>query len=172
MIIILMGVTGSGKTTLGKLLSEKLGWKFYDGDDYHSPENIRKMSTGIPLTDVDRQGWLETLADMIRGCLEREESAVLACSALKQSYREVLNVDPQQVRFVYLKGSPELIYARVNQRSGHYMKAGMVKSQFAALEEPDNVLIIAVNQSPLECLNLIISGLHLRGSNPQETPAL
>src|SRR6185503_20292259 len=106
MIILLMGVSGSGKTTVGKLLSEELGWKYYEADDYHSSANVEKMRGGIPLDDADRQPWLETLRDLIRNCLEREENAVLACSALKESYREFLLID-ERVVLIYLKGDYE-----------------------------------------------------------------
>lgn len=161
MIIILMGVTGSGKTTLGRLLAERLGWACYDGDDYHSPENIRKMSAGIPLTDEDRFEWLQTLADLVRKSINEERSMVLACSALKQPYRDILNVDPALVRFVYLKGSPALIGRRVLQRKGHYMQAGMVESQFAALEEPADALIIDIRQTPQKSVDRIMNAYQL-----------
>lgn len=159
MVVILMGVTGSGKTTLGRLLAEQLGCEFFDGDDYHPIENIRKMSAGIPLTDQDRVVWLRTLAGLIRKAVGDHRNAVLACSALKQTYREVLEVDQQQVRFVYLKGNAELIHSRVQRRSGHYMKTGMLESQFAALEEPQNVLTIDIRQSPQDCVSSIIAAL-------------
>src|SRR3712207_4573231 len=102
MIIILMGVSGSGKTTVGRLLAEELGWKFYEGDDYHSPANVEKMRRGIPLDDADRTAWLEALRGLISNCLERNENAVLACSALKDCYREFLLID-ERVVFIYLK---------------------------------------------------------------------
>lgn len=159
--IILMGVTGSGKTTLGRLLAERLGWQFFDGDDYHPPENIRKMAAGIPLTDENRFEWLQVLAGLIGDVLDEGKSAVLACSALKQRYRDILNVDPRLVRFVYLKGSPKLIRFRVQQRSGHYMKAGMVESQFAALEEPDHALTLDIQRTPEECAGLIMDAFQL-----------
>ena len=159
--IILMGVTGSGKTTLGKMLAEKLGWDFYDGDDYHLPENISKMSAGIPLTDADRADWLERLAALISESLGKGRPGVMACSALKQKYRDVLAVDPQQVRFVYLKGTPQQIRLRVQNRPRHYMQADMVESQFAALEEPFDVFTIDIDCSLEESLNLILKAFHL-----------
>ena len=159
--IIFMGVTGSGKSTLGSMLAERLGWEFFDGDDYHSPENVDKMSRGIPLTDADRAGWLDTLAALILSRLQQGQTGVLACSALKQSYRDRLNVLPGEIRFVYLKGSPALISARVNSRNDHYMKAGMVESQFAALEEPTDALVIDIDQSPSQILQQLITGLRL-----------
>ena len=159
--IILMGVTGSGKTTLGTMLAEKLSWDFFDGDDYHSPDNIRKMSEGIPLTDEDRADWLERLAALISDSLSVGKPGVMACSALKQKYRDVLSIDPQQVRFVYLKGTPQQIRLRVQNRPGHYMKADMVESQFAVLEEPFDALTIDIDRPPEESVNLILKVFHL-----------
>jgi len=119
------------------------------------------MSAGIPLTDVDRADWLERLAALISESLGKGRPGVMACSALKQKYRDVLAVDPQQVRFVYLKGTPQQIRLRVQSRPGHYMKAGMVKSQFAALEEPFDVFTIDIDCSLEESLNLILKAFHL-----------
>ncbi len=155
MIIIVMGVSGSGKSTIGQMLADRLGWPFYDGDTFHSAANIEKMSRGEPLTDEDRANWLSTLADLIRDQLAQNRSAVIACSALKQSYRDQLRVDPQ-VRFVYLKGSYDVIWQRMQARPGHYMKAAMLASQFAALEEPAGALTVSVEQPEEQILEQIL----------------
>lgn len=115
MFIILMGVSGSGKTTLGKRLAARLGWPFYDGDDYHPPENVAKMAAGIPLTDEDRVSWLETLAELISQSLARGENGVLACSALKGKYREILRGGSENVEFVFLRGSYDLVLERLSR---------------------------------------------------------
>lgn len=150
MFFIVLGVSGSGKSTVGRMLADRLGCPFYDGDDFHPPENWDKMSRGIPLTDEDRAGWLQALADLIRRRLQADESGVLACSALKEKYRQVLRVDPARVRFVYLRGDYALILARMHTRRGHYMQPGMLKSQFEALEEPTDALVEDIRQSPAE----------------------
>ena len=162
LFIIIMGVSGSGKTTVGKLLAHELGWEFHDGDDYHSERNVAKMRAGTPLKDEDREAWLSTLAALISENLDRSTPGVLACSALKQRYRDVLRVDPERVRFVYLKGSAALIAARMRDRTGHFMPAGLLESQMAALEEPADALIVDVNLSPLEIVAFIIDRLQLR----------
>jgi len=135
MIILLMGVTGAGKTTVGLALAKQLHWRFVDADDYHSPANIAKMRAAIPLTDADRTPWLNALHDAICGCLAAGENLVLACSALKATYRELLLVS-SEVKLVYLRATMELITARVAARTGHYMNPALVPSQFATLEEP------------------------------------
>lgn len=154
MVIVLMGVTGSGKTTVGELLAKDLGWKYYDADDYHPRENVEKMKSGVPLNDADRKPWLETLNTLIRGCLERGESAVLACSALKQSYRELLLVD-ERVTLVYLKGDYETIKERLSQRRGHYMDTALLDSQFQTLEEPERALDVDASLNPAEIVKSI-----------------
>ncbi len=160
MVIILMGVSGSGKTTIGRLLARRLGLPFYDGDDYHPVENVAKMSAGIPLTDADRAGWLENLARLVELQARAGESAVLACSALKQSYRDLLaRPAPHQARFVYLKGSYEIILARMQARGAHFMKSEMLRSQFAALEEPQDVLTVDVTLPPEAIVEQIIARL-------------
>jgi gluconokinase len=135
MVIILMGVTASGKTTVGRLLAAELQWPFYDADDFHPAANITKMQRGIPLTDSDRWPWLEALRDQVRRCVTSGSDAVLACSALKEAYRRYLHIDPQ-VRLVYLKADRELIRQRLQQRHGHFMNPALLDSQFATLEEP------------------------------------
>jgi gluconokinase len=115
-VVVLMGVSGSGKTTIGQLLAAELGWKFYDADEFHPESNVAKMSRGIPLSDADRLPWLETLRDLIRGCLARQESCALACSALKRSYREYLLID-ERVKLVYLKGDYALLEQRLREEA-------------------------------------------------------
>jgi gluconokinase len=148
MFIIIMGVSGSGKTTIGQELAGRMGCRFYDGDDFHPPENVAKMAAGAPLNDEDRAGWLAALASFIRKGIDKAECGVIACSALKEKYRDVLRVDAEQVRFVYLRGSYEVILARLQNRAGHYMKPGMLASQFEALEEPQDVLIEDIKLAP------------------------
>ena len=150
MVVIVMGVSGSGKTTIGRLLAETLGWSFYEGDDLHPPANVRKMAAGIPLTDADRLPWLEALRALIEHCLAAGENAAVACSALKVSYREILAGGLEGVRFVHLTGSRDLIRDRLKQRQGHFMKAKMLDSQLAALEPPSHALEVDVAGSPEE----------------------
>lgn len=163
MFIILMGVSGSGKTTVGNALAHELGWTFFDGDDYHPERNVAKMRSGIPLTDEDRMDWLLTLAELISDNLERSEPGVLACSALKQQYRDFLEVDPERVKFVYLKGSREMISARMQDRKDHFMQSGMLDSQFNTLEEPLDALMVDINLCPEEIVKSIISRFLLKG---------
>jgi gluconokinase len=150
MIAILMGVAGSGKTTVGRLLAETEGWPFFDADDFHTPENKEKMRRGVGLTDADRGPWLDALRAKIDELIAAKRSAVLACSALKQGYRERLDAGPD-VRFVHLKGSYELLASRLGARAGHYAGPSLLKSQFEALEEPDLPAVDAA-LSPQEML--------------------
>jgi 6-phosphogluconate dehydrogenase len=156
MFIIVTGVSGSGKTTIGAMVARRLGCPFYEGDDFHSPANVTKMAAGIPLTDEDRADWLGALADVIRDGLSRGECGVIACSALKQKYRDVLRVDPERVKFIFLKGDFETIRARMKDRKGHFMKASMLHSQFDTLEEPANALIVDIASEPDEIVDTIM----------------
>ena len=143
--IIVMGVAGCGKTTVGKALARYWGWKFYDADDFHPPENIAKMTNGIPLNDSDRALWLTSLHHLISSSLKAKHSGVLACSALKERYRQQLLEGNQDLQIVYLKGNYDLIWSRLSARQDHYMKPHMLQSQFEALEEPTNALTIDVS---------------------------
>jgi gluconokinase len=144
--VVLMGVAGCGKTSLGRRLSARLGWPFFDGDDYHPDENIAKMAQGIPLNDSDRFVWLSHLNDLIEEQLQVGHSLLLACSALKKGYRDqFLEGNPGTI-FVYLKGDYELIFQRLQERESHYMKAEMLQSQFAALEEPEEAFVVDIDQ--------------------------
>jgi gluconokinase len=148
MIIIVMGVSGSGKTTIGKLLADLLQWEFSDADAFHSPENVEKMRCGIPLSEADRIPWLQDLQTAIKHWLQENKNVVLACSALKDSYRQFLVLDCERIKLVYLKGSYELIQKRLQERSNHYMSEKLLNSQFNTLEEPLNILSMDVAQPP------------------------
>lgn len=147
--VIVMGVAGCGKTTVGEALAQHLGWQFYDADGFHPAENVAKMANGTPLTDSDRAPWLAALHALISASLKENRPAVLACSALKESYRQELLEGNEGVQIVYLKGSYELIWSRISQRKDHYMKPNMLKSQFETLEEPANALTFDVSM-PVE----------------------
>lgn len=161
MIVILMGVSGSGKTTIGKSLAESLGWMFFDGDDFHPDANITKMGKGIPLSDNDRRPWLNALRKLIKQFLSKDVSVVIACSALKKGYREYLQDDNADVRFVYLKGDYELIRKRLEERSSHFMKADLLLSQFDALQEPEGAITVGISRDPEKIVKSIRDGLHL-----------
>lgn len=147
MIVIVMGTTGSGKTTVGGLLAKRLGWEFVDADDFHPAANVEKMKHGIPLTDADREPWLRALHDKIVEWSAEKRSVVLACSALKQSYRDELRAS-SDVRFVYLKGSIELFSQRVRARKGHFAKQDLLASQFSTLEEPVDAITVDASPDP------------------------
>jgi gluconokinase len=147
MIAIVMGVTGSGKTSVGRLLAQQLGWEFADADDFHPSANVEKIAHGIPLTDEDRGPWLERLRIQITNWIVNGQNAVLACSALKRTYRQELSVGPDVI-FVYLKGSPELIAQRLRLRRGHFADEKILASQFAALEEPEAAVTVDISQTP------------------------
>ena len=152
---IIMGVSGSGKTAVGKALAQRLGWDFFDADDFHPPANVAKMAGGIPLDDSDRAPWLDSLRELISSSLKADRPAVLACSALKERYRQRLLENNDGVRIIYLKGSYDLIWSRMEKRAGHYMKPHMLKSQFDALEEPTGALTVDIS-SPIEEITLQI----------------
>jgi carbohydrate kinase (thermoresistant glucokinase family) len=159
MIIIVMGVSGCGKTTVGKLLAERLGLPFYDADDFHPVENVEKMKSGEPLTDADRHPWLAALSWEIEKWNEGD-GAVLACSALKRNYRSILNPDKSDhVKFVYLKGQEKIILHRMEQREGHYMPPELLRSQFDALEEPVDAITVSIELSPDEIVERIVEEL-------------
>jgi gluconokinase len=160
-IVVLMGVAGSGKTTVGTLLAARLGWRFIDADDFHSPEEIQHMAAGRPLSDDERQPWLDRLRRVLAACVARGENAVLACSALKDSYRRQLTIDAESVRFVYLKADPAVIRQRVRNRSGHFFKENLLDSQYVALEEPSDALTIDAGDEPERLVQRISDALRL-----------
>ncbi len=147
-VVILMGVSGAGKTTIGRLLATQLGWPFYEGDDFHPQANIDRMRQGTPLTDQDRDSWLAALQHLIRTLLRTRQSAVIACSALKQAYRDRLKEHHQEVIFVYLKADYDLINRRLRTRTGHFMNANLLGSQFETLEEPTDAITVHAAQTP------------------------
>jgi gluconokinase len=147
MVIVVMGVTGAGKTTVGKLLAKRLHWQFLDADDFHPAANIEKMKRGISLTDADREPWLEAIHAALVQNAEKNQDVVLACSALKESYRQKLAAG-SELRICYLKGSFEEISARLEHRSGHFAGAAILAGQFADLEEPADAVILNVGATP------------------------
>jgi gluconokinase len=147
MIVIVMGVSGAGKSTIGQALADVLGWQFVEGDRLHSDENIDKMRRGIALTDEDRWPWLIAIRQTMDDLQAAGHSAVVSCSALKQRYRDYLQDDcPETVQFVYLKGRPETLLSRLEHRQGHFMKGRLLHSQLAALEEPSAALVVPIDQ--------------------------
>lgn len=161
MIIIVMGVTGCGKTTVGRRLAERFGLEFIEGDQLHPAANVRKMAAGSPLDDADREPWLEAIADLVRRYDAAGRSAVITCSALKESYRRTLRAG--DVRFVYLKVSPDLARARLLARPDHFMPSTLVDSQFAALEEPKDALVI---NASLDLETIVAAIGHSLGLDP------
>jgi len=155
MIVVVMGVSGCGKSTIGRLLADRLGYPFFDADEFHPPENVAKMAAGTPLTDADRWPWLA----LLNGKLKEQENAVLACSALKQSYRDALAQGLPDCHFAHLRGSIELIRARLADRKHRYMPASLLESQFATLEPPAAGLAVDIGQPPERCVEEIVARL-------------
>ena len=160
MLYVVMGITGSGKSTVGALLARKLGVDFVEGDDYHPIENVQRMASGIPLTDEDRASWLSALATRIREAHDAGTGLVVTCSALKRSYRDVLRAAAPEVRFVFLNGTRGLISERLTNRHGHFMPASLLDSQLATLEEPavdEHALACDISESPQEIVHDIVA---------------
>ena len=164
MIVVLMGVAGSGKTRVGRALAESLGWPFYDADDFHPPANVAKMAAGLPLTDDDRWPWLDRIVDALRQIGADGGNAVLACSALRQIYRDRI-ARAGNVRFVFLKGDLATIAARLATRSHKYMPASLLPSQFATLEEPADAFVVDIRADIQAKVVTICEGLGLSRAN-------
>jgi carbohydrate kinase (thermoresistant glucokinase family) len=162
LVIVLMGPMGCGKTTIGKMLARELGWVFCDADDVHPKKNIEKMAAGIALTDEDRNPWLKKLRAKIQQRLEHGGNAILACSALKQAYRDVLGVDQKRVKTVYLKGSFELLSKRIQNRRHPYMDKTLLQSQLDTLEAPADGLWVDISASRERVVRTIVDALKLR----------
>jgi gluconokinase len=155
MIILLMGVAGSGKTTVGRLLAAELDWAFYDADDMHPPVNIAKMARGTALSDADRGPWLQAIHELLVSLEATHTDAVVACSALKRAYRARLLQGLSGTAVVYLKGDPDLIRSRLGARTGHFMPVRLLESQFAALEEPTQALTVDITADPCAIVRTI-----------------
>ena len=167
MIVLVMGVTGSGKSTIGIMLAKKLGWPFLEADDFHSAANVAKMKQGIPLTDEDRAPWLSAIHVELARQSEAGKSCVLGCSALKQSYRDTLGAG-LDMRTVYLKGTYEEMRAHILARRGHFAGEGILAGQFRDLEEPTDALVVPVTSSPEEIVKTIKNGLPLTQADSAE----
>jgi gluconokinase len=150
MIVVVMGVAGSGKTTVGRALADDLHLRFFDADDFHPAANIARMRAGIPLTDEDREPWLDSLRELVRRADVEGEGIVLACSALRKRFRDRLRAPAHDLRYVFLRATPELIARRMSTRTGHFMAAELLASQFEALEEPDAALTLDASLPPDE----------------------
>lgn len=166
-IVVVMGVSGSGKTTVAGLLAERLGCAFQDGDNLHPRENVEKMKSGTPLTDADRIPWLQAIGRRIDAWRERGETGVVTCSALKRSYRDLIVGDRQNVVLVYLKGPQSLIHERLTARTSHFMPVGLLDSQFATLQEPapdERAIVVDIGWEPAQIVTVIVERLAERRS--------
>jgi gluconokinase len=159
MILIVMGVSGSGKSTIGEALASRLNWPFHDGDSFHPPANVEKMRQGIPLNDTDRRPWLEAIREFMQHSHARNQNAVIACSALKSTYRDLLLQSEPWVRFIWLHGPRELIAERMQSRSDHFMPPSLLESQLNTLEPPANALVADISPSPDTIVETILSQL-------------
>jgi carbohydrate kinase (thermoresistant glucokinase family) len=172
-VVVVMGVSGAGKTTIAAMLAMRLGWTYEDADWFHPPANVEKMHAGKPLTDEDRWPWLRAIAAFIDRAKDAGEHAVIACSALKRAYRKILIGDRRGVRLVYLKGERELIARRMTLRHGHFMPPALLESQFATLEEPDeeeDAIVVSIDARPREIVERIAAKLGIRpGDTPSES---
>jgi gluconokinase len=164
MIVVVMGVTGAGKTTVGRLLAERLGAAFADADDYHPPENVAKMRAGVALDDADRAPWLARLNAVLREADAGGGSLVLACSALKRAYRDLLGAGIRDLRLVFLDGSKELLARRLAERTGHYMNPALLDSQLATLERPADAIVLSIDASPEDLATRALEALHAAGA--------
>ncbi|RKH55976.1 gluconokinase [Corallococcus llansteffanensis] len=167
MVVIVMGVSGTGKSTVGRALADRLGWSFVDADDLHSPENRQKMAAGTPLTDADRQPWLVLLRARMEKALTHGEDLVLAFSALKSAYRDRLSVDRERERWVYLHAPADVIQSRLRQRVGHFMPPVLLASQLGTLEPPEDALSVDVTPPPDVVVGRILDGLGLKAGAPR-----
>ena len=168
MVIVIMGVSGSGKTTIGRSLAETSHWGFSDADDFHSPANVEKMKNGVPLTDEDREPWLRSIRAAIEQWNRDEPGHVLACSALKGSYREILGLNDPEVKFVYLQGGFDLICQRLKERKSHFFNPALLRSQFDALENPKNALVVDASKEPQEIISEILVAIQQARSKKEE----
>ena len=160
-VIFIMGVSGSGKTTIGKLLSAKADMPFFDGDDFHPTANVEKMKAGIALSDEDRAGWLRTMANLAKEQL-KQKGAVIACSALKKKYRSILSAGIEQnVKWIFLNGPIDLVRERMKERQGHYMPPTLLQSQFDILEAPEDCILVDIQQTPAAIVDQLVTSLQL-----------
>lgn len=169
-IVVLMGVSGCGKSTIGEILAGWTAGKYYDGDDFHPEANVAKMGAGIPLTDEDRKGWFEALGALVKERLSRYEWTFIACSALRRRYRERLREDDPSIQFVWLEGSFELIQSRMQAREGHYMPASLLESQFEALEPPqsdESIPVVSIDSEPQVIAENVAIALNLVVPEPK-----